>query len=186
MIRFTDLLISIALVIFAFPVLLVVLIMAYLDTGHPIFAQVRVGRRGCAFVLYKFRTMHVATESRPTHLVNADSVTRFGYALRKYKLDELPQLFNVIKGDMSLVGPRPCLESQLDVIKERNKLGVNDFLPGITGLSQLNGIDMSNPVLLAETDKKMLEDLTYFKYIKYLLLTFLGKGSGDKVNRKIG
>ena len=97
--------------------------------------------------------MPVATQSMATHLVGASSVTKLGGFLRKTKLDELPQLINVLFGQMSLVGPRPCLFNQEELISERESRGVLDVRPGITGLAQVNEIDMSTPKLLAEWDR---------------------------------
>jgi len=117
-------------------------------------------------------------------LVDAAAITSFGAFLRHTKLDELPQLWNVLKGEMSLVGPRPCLFNQTDLISERASLGVFDARPGITGLAQLNNIDMSTPKLLAETDARMLREMTIANYLKYVFLTLSGKGSGDRVKAK--
>ena len=105
-----------------------------------------------------------------------------GHFLRKTKLDELPQLWNVLKGEMSLVGPRPGLFNQEELTKERDERGVYSVRPGITGLAQINEIDMSTPKLLAETDRKMIDTLNISSYFKYILLTVTGKGSGDRVN----
>ena len=137
------------------------------------------------FTLIKFRTMTIGTESCATHLVDKSRVTKIGKILRKTKLDELPQLWNVLKGDMSLVGPRPCLPSQYELIKIRNKYNLYNYLPGITGLAQIKGIDMSNPILLTQTDLIMMKNLNFFKYFYYLILTFVGKGFGDRVKKKI-
>ena len=104
-----------------------------------------------------------------------------GKWLRLSRIDELPQLISVIKGDMSLVGPRPCLLNQLELIELREKYGLFKVKPGITGLSQINGIDMSNPQKLAKTDFIMISKINQKNYFKYLLLTFFGKGFGDKV-----
>ena len=131
-----------------------------LDTGSPLFLQKRVGRFRAPFVLIKFRTMRPATASVATHLADANSITSFGRVVRRTKLDELPQLWNVLTGEMSLVGPRPCLFSQEELIAERSKLGVFDVRPGITGLAQVNEIDMSRPKLLAETDAKMISTMS--------------------------
>ncbi|PSW19505.1 sugar transferase [Photobacterium sanctipauli] len=153
------------------------------DTGSPVFAQKRVGKYRKPFTLYKFRTMPVATESVATHLVDASSVTKLGNFLRKTKLDELPQLINVLKGEMSFVGPRPCLFNQTELIEERQKRGVMDVLPGITGLAQINGVDMSTPTKLAELDKEMIDTFTLSAYFSYILQTAIGKGAGDRVKR---
>ena len=101
--------------------------------------------------------------------------------LRKTKLDELPQLWNVLLGDMSLVGPRPNLFNQEELIEARNSLGVYDVRPGITGLAQINDIDMSTPKFLAETDARMIRELTVQKYFGFIVATVLGKGAGDRV-----
>jgi lipopolysaccharide/colanic/teichoic acid biosynthesis glycosyltransferase len=118
-----------------------------------------------------------------SHLVGADAITPLGGFLRRTKLDELPQLWNVLRGDMSLVGPRPCLFGQKELIAERDAHGVFAFRPGITGLAQINRIDMSTPQLLAEMDQKMLGELSLAKYFGYIIDTILGKGSGDGVRK---
>lgn len=112
------------------------------------------------------------------------AITPLGSFLRRTKLDELPQLWNVLKGEMSLVGPRPCLFNQTELIGERAARGVFDARPGITGLAQVSNIDMSTPKLLAETDETMLRDLTLTKYFKYIFMTVGGKGAGDRIKIK--
>ncbi len=181
MIRFFDLLFSLLGLIVSLPLLTLLWLMGLFDTGSPLFRQKRVGRHQKPFVLVKFRTMRPDTASVATHLADAESITRYGRFLRRTKLDELPQLFNVLKGDMSLVGPRPCLFSQTQLIKERARRGVFNARPGITGLAQVNGIDMSMPELLAKTDQKMLVNLTLINYFRYILLTVAGRGAGDRV-----
>jgi lipopolysaccharide/colanic/teichoic acid biosynthesis glycosyltransferase len=125
------------------------------------------------FTLVKFRTMKLDTLSVGTHLADLSNVTRFGYFLRKSKLDEIPQLWNVLIGNMSLVGPRPCLLNQRKLIMERKKRGVFLVRPGITGLAQVNGIDMSTPTFLAKTDLRMIRQMNLFYYFYYILITFL-------------
>jgi hypothetical protein len=125
--------------------------------------------------------MHVNAPSVATHLASASSITPFGSFLRKSKLDELPQLWNVLKGDMSLVGPRPNLYNQDELITERDSLLVYSIRPGITGLAQINKIDMSTPRLLAETDARMIEELSVGSYFKYIFFTIFGKGFGDRI-----
>ncbi len=164
--------------------LLVLTVIGLFDTGSPVFRQVRVGRHQKPFTLVKFRTMKVDTASVATHLASSASITRFGYFLRNTKLDELPQLWNVLKGEMSLVGPRPGLFNQEELTEERAKRGIFDVRPGITGLAQVNEIDMSTPALLAETDQKMIQSLTLVDYLKYIFITVAGKGSGDRIVRK--
>ena len=135
------------------------------------------------FRLMKFRSMNMNAPSVATHLASATSITPFGSFLRKSKLDELPQLWNVLMGDMSLVGPRPNLFNQKELIEERDARGVYSIRPGITGLAQINKIDMSTPKLLAETDAQMVKSFSIIKYFYYIFVTVLGKGSGDRVVR---
>ncbi len=181
MIRLIDLIASFfGLLIFS-PVMIVVLILGYFDTGAPIFVQERVGKRKKPFNLIKFRTMPVHTASVASHLVTDVKITQFGLILRKTKLDELPQLINVLKGEMSLVGPRPNLFNQDELIKEREALDVYQVLPGITGLAQVNNIDMSDPKRLAVVDKEMIDSLNLANYFKYVVQTVVGKGTGDAV-----
>lgn len=181
MIRTLDLIASLFGILLAAPLLLLVYIICLFDTGSPIFKQERVGRNLQAFTLIKFRTMNLGTDSVATHLVNASSITRFGSFLRKTKLDELPQLYNVLRGDMSLVGPRPGLYNQEALTQARKALNVYSIRPGITGLAQVNQIDMSTPELLAKTDKEMMDELTLSNYFKYIFQTILGSGRGDRV-----
>jgi lipopolysaccharide/colanic/teichoic acid biosynthesis glycosyltransferase len=166
------------------PVLVLLWLMGLWDTGSPLFRQQRVGRSQRPFVLVKFRTMRPDTASVASHLADASAITRLGAFLRRTKLDELPQLWNVLKGEMSLVGPRPCLFNQTELIDERHSRGVFEARPGITGLAQVNNIDMSTPKLLAETDAQMLHSLTLALYFKYIFMTVGGKGAGDRVITK--
>ena len=165
------------------PFLIVLMVIGYFDTGSPIFRQERVGKGMKSFRLMKFRSMNVNAPSVATHLASASSITPFGSFLRKSKLDELPQLWNVFVGDMSLVGPRPNLYNQEELIHERNSRGVYAVRPGITGLAQINKIDMSTPQLLAETDAKMIQELNTLGYFKYIFLTVFGKGFGDRIKK---
>ena len=181
MIRIFDFLFAFFGLLFLWPILIVLYIIGLFDTGAPIFVQERVGRYKKPFKLIKFRTMYVNTKSVATHLSNQASVTKFGNFLRKSKLDELPQLINVLTGDMSLVGPRPNLFNQTELIEERDKRGVYNVIPGITGLSQINEIDMSTPVELAIKDAEMLQNLTLSNYFKYIFATVGGKGQGDRI-----
>ncbi|CCN80331.1 putative Bacterial sugar transferase [Vibrio nigripulchritudo SFn27] len=181
MIRIIDFLAAFFGLLFLCPVFLVVTIMGLFDTGSPIFVQERVGRYKKPFKLIKFRTMSIDTQSVASHLASNASITKLGAFLRKTKIDELPQLINVLKGEMSLVGPRPNLFNQQELISERDLLGVYNVLPGITGLAQIQNMDMSTPVLLAKTDKKMIDTLTLKDYFKYIMMTATGSGSGDVV-----
>jgi lipopolysaccharide/colanic/teichoic acid biosynthesis glycosyltransferase len=163
------------------PLLLILLLAGWLDTGSPLFRQQRVGRHQRPFMLVKFRTMRRDTVSVASHLVDPGTITPLGRLLRRSKLDELPQLWNVLRGDMSLVGPRPCLFSQTELIAARAARGVFEARPGVTGLAQTSGIDMSTPDKLARTDEQMLASLTLGAYFRYILSTTGGRGAGDAV-----
>lgn len=183
MIRFIDFFAAFLGLLFLWPVLLIVIIIGFFDTGSPIFVQERVGRNKKPFNLIKFRTMSVGTQSVASHLASNTSITKLGAFLRKTKIDELPQLINVLKGEMSFVGPRPNLFNQHELMIEREALGVYEVLPGITGLAQVQNIDMSTPALLAKTDKEMIETLTIKGYFKFIIMTAIGSGSGDAVKK---
>lgn len=181
MIRIVDFCLSILGLTLTMPILILIFMLGLFDTGSPLFVQERLGRNKELFKLVKFRTMNVNTASVASHLASNSSITKLGVFLRKTKLDELPQLWNVLKGDMSLVGPRPNLQNQEELIVERSKAEVYNVRPGITGLAQINHIDMSTPKLLAEIDAKMIKDMTLANYFYYILATVLGKGQGDRV-----
>ena len=184
MIRALDVVLAAMGLLLCAPLIVLVTVMGWLDTGSPFFRQVRVGKHQRPFVLIKFRTMRSGTESVASHLVNSTAITPLGRFLRRTKIDELPQLWNVLCGQMSMVGPRPCLFNQKAVIQERVKHGVYQALPGITGLAQVQGIDMSQPELLAQVDAAMLKELTLGQYVRYIAQTALGKGFGDRVKTK--
>jgi len=181
MIRLLDLFFSFFGLLFAMPFLVILYVIGLFDTGSPIFRQERVGRNKKPFTLIKFRTMSVDTASVASHLANSASITPLGNFLRKTKLDELPQLWNVLKGEMSLVGPRPGLFNQQELTEAREAKNVYVVRPGITGEAQVNDIDMSTPILLAKTDAKMIRELNLKNYFKFILQTVTGKGSGDRV-----
>lgn len=182
MIRCLDVFAALFGLIVGAPLLAALWLLGWFDTRAPLFRQERVGRHQQPFVLVKFRTMRPDTVSVATHLADASAVTSFGGFLRRTKLDELPQLWNVLRGEMSLVGPRPCLLNQADLISSRVQRGIFDVRPGITGLAQVQGIDMSTPELLAQYDAKMLNELTVFHYFQYIFLTILGRGGGDRLS----
>lgn len=183
MIRLLDFFLSLLGLVFLFPLMLILYLIGWFDTRSPLFWQQRVGCEQQPFLLVKFRTMRPDTASVATHLVDSATITAFGHFLRRTKLDELPQLWNVLKGEMSLVGPRPCLFNQQELIEERDRQGVFAVRPGITGLAQVSQIDMSTPRLLAETDAKMIASMTLKYYFRYLVLTVLGKGAGDRIHQ---
>ena len=171
--RFLDILFSLLGLVIFLPLLFLIFIICLFDTGSPLFVQKRVGLNLKMFKLVKFRTMKINTLSSGTHLVDPSNITYFGYFLRKYKLDELLQLWNVFIGDMSLVGPRPCLFNQKKLIIERKKRGVFKVKPGITGLAQVSGITMKTPTLLSKTDLKMIKQMSLYYYFHYILKTLL-------------
>jgi len=180
-IRLFDVLIASSILIMGAPIFLLLFVIGFFDTGSPIFKQQRVGKNKRLFTLFKFRSMRTDTESVATHLVEKSSITFWGKLLRNSKLDEIPQFWNVIIGDMSIVGPRPCLSNQEELIAEREKRGLYKVKPGITGLAQINGIDMSEPKRLAEIDAIMLQQFTVKSYLSCIGKTFIGKGRGDRV-----
>ncbi|MBC7193696.1 sugar transferase [Marinobacter sp.] len=181
MFRLFDFMFAVLGLTIGFPILVIITLIGFCDTGSPIFRQQRVGRNGKSFILVKFRTMRPETASVASHLADVSAITPLGRFLRRTKLDELPQLWNVLKGEMSLVGPRPCLFSQEELIAEREQRGVLNARPGITGLAQINNIDMSTPRLLAETDARMLSGMGVRTYFYYIVMTVLGRGAGDRV-----
>lgn len=157
--RLLDLAIAVPGLVIAIPVIAVAAILIRASSKGPaILAQTRVGHNGVPFTCYKLRTMYADTPAVPTHEAQRSAVTPPGRILRATKLDELPQLWNVLRGEMSLVGPRPCLPTQQELIQHRARLGVLAALPGITGLAQVRGIDMSQPALLAQIDAEYLRD----------------------------
>ena len=171
MIRFFDVLFSLIGLVFLSPLLILIFIICLFDNGSPIFIQKRIGYNLRSFSLIKFRTMPIGVKSAGTHLIKNIKFTSFGYFLRKTKIDEIPQLLNVFLGDMSLVGPRPCLPNQTKLISERKKRGVFKVRPGITGLAQISGINMKTPTLLAKTDQKMIKDMSLYNYFYYIFKT---------------
>ena len=183
LIRLFDIFFSFVGLLLGSPVLLFLIMVGLFDTGSPIFRQERVGKGRKPFILVKFRTMKLDTPSEASHLASSSSITKLGSFLRKTKLDELPQLWNVLKGEMSLVGPRPCLYNQEELIEKRTERGVYAVRPGITGLAQVNEIDMSTPELLAETDMEMITTMSVKDYFRYIFMTIAGKGSGDRIKK---
>tara|TARA_B110001450_G_C17581221_1_gene465015 strand:- start:419 stop:1129 length:711 start_codon:yes stop_codon:yes gene_type:complete len=157
------------------------LLIKFTSPGSAIFAQKRIGKNGLLFKCYKFRTMNIGTENVGTHEVNKNSITNIGKFLRSSKLDELPQIINIIRGELSLVGPRPGLPNQTELFEARKLHDVYKVLPGITGLSQINNIDMSTPKKLADWDKRYIAMRSIPSEIKIIILTFFGRGSGDNV-----
>jgi O-antigen biosynthesis protein WbqP len=171
MIRIFDIFISLIGLILLSPFLILIYFIGLLDNGSPLFTQKRVGINLQSFILIKFRTMPQKTRSVGTHLLKDLKLTSYGYFLRKTKVDEIPQLLNVFFGDMSLVGPRPCLFNQRKLINERKKRGVFKVRPGITGLAQISNVNMKTPTLLAKTDLRMIKNMNLFYYFYYIFRT---------------
>jgi O-antigen biosynthesis protein WbqP len=182
--RTLDLLVAILGLIFLAPVMLIIAWrVARSSPGGALFVQARVGKSEQLFDCYKFRTMAQGAPVAGSHEVSGNWITPIGRRLRSLKLDELPQLFNVLRGDMSLVGPRPCLPNQAEVIAARRARDVFDIRPGITGIAQLASIDMSTPDKLAEADRRYMERRTFLGDLRIIAATVLGGGSGDAVIR---
>ena len=177
--RVLDLVICVSIAPVLAVVLPVALAVAWWDTKSPLFVQPRLGRDCREFNLLKIRTMRKGTPSVGSHEVPSGMISGTGQLLRRLKVDELPQVWNVLKGDMSLVGPRPCLPNQVDVIRARRERDCFRVRPGITGAAQIAKVDMSQPERLAEYDAKMLDELTLWSYLGYLVQTACGRGRGD-------
>ena len=162
--RVIDLVLSIIGLIVLSPVFLIIAIAIKIDDPGPaVFSQKRVGIHKTYFKLYKFRSMKVDTPDIPTHLLeNPDQyITHTGRFLRKTSLDELPQLFNIISSNMSIIGPRPALWNQYDLIEERDKYGANDIKPGLTGWAQINGRDELPIDVKARYDGEYVEKMSF-------------------------
>lgn len=173
-----------AILVAGFPVLFLVWLAIRLESPGPgVFSQTRVGRDGRHFVCYKFRTMRDGTRQAGTHEIPAASVTRFGGFLRHTKLDELPQAVNLLRNEMSLIGPRPCLPAQQEVIDARARRGVLSIKPGITGLAQINAVDMSTPERLAQWDARYMHLRGLMLDLRILIATAFGVGNGDRTAR---
>lgn len=149
------------------------------DRANPFFVQTRLGKSQKPFKLIKLRTMTIGTNNAPSHEVSRSQITKLGAFLRKSKLDELPQIWNIILGDMSFVGPRPGLPDHKELVIQRARFGVFSIRPGITGPAQLAGIDMSTPELLARADSRYVENHNLINDIRYIFQTAVGSGSGD-------
>jgi len=167
-----------ALIIFIMliPVWLLIAIVIIIDDGFPIlFCQKRIGRDNSNFTLYKFRTMKENTPDIPTHLLqNPKSFfTKSGSFLRKSSFDEIPQLINIIKGDMNFIGPRPALYNQLDLIHLRSEYGIDKLTPGITGWAQINGRDKLTIKEKVDFDKYYLNNKSFFLNVKILFNTLI-------------
>jgi O-antigen biosynthesis protein WbqP len=178
--RAFDFLVAVTGLVLLMPVMLIIaFIVAKSSPGGALFVQARVGRWEKPFHCYKFRTMAHGAPVAGSHEVAASWVTPIGKRLRSLKLDELPQLYNVMRGEMSLVGPRPCLTNQAEVIAARRARDVFAIRPGITGPAQLAGIDMSTPEQLAEADSRYMQKRSFLGDLQIIARTVLGAGAGD-------
>lgn len=167
---------SFIIIILISPILIFLSILVVLSDGFPIlFTQKRIGKQNNIFPIYKFRTMKVGTPDVATHLMEEDVsiYTSLGPFFRKYSLDELPQLFNMLKGDMAFIGPRPALYNQKDLIRLRTKVGVDKLMPGVTGWAQINGRDELSIEEKVEMDLFYLKNESMLLDIKILFLTFV-------------
>lgn len=173
--RMIDIVASVAGLTLLAPVIVLAMIAVRLDTPGPaVFRQTRLGRGQQPFTLYKIRSMHTGVKNDATHMMPASATTRVGAFLRATKIDELPQLANVLMGQMSLVGPRPSLPSQSELIAARQRRGVFAVRPGITGLAQVRGIDMSEPERLAAVDQEYIETASTAVDMKLIAATIFG------------
>ena len=173
MIRLFDLIFALIGLIILSPLIILLWIIGIFENGSPIFLQERVGYDQKLFILIKFRTMRMNAKTAATHLIDNSMITSYGHFLRLTKLDELPQLINVLLGDMSIIGPRPCLSNQKKLINERKIRGVFKVKPGMTGLAQILGINMETPTLLAKTDLKMINQMNFYYYFYYIFKTII-------------
>lgn len=183
--RLFDLTIALCLLGPTIAITAIVGVLVKLDSRGPVlFRQVRVGHRGKPFVCYKIRTMQEEAPQVATHEAPAQLVTRIGTVLRRLKVDELPQIWNVLVGEMSFVGPRPCLPLQAHLVELRLRNHILDIRPGITGLSQVCGVDMSDPEKLTKIDKEYLNSASFLLDLKIIWKTVTGKGLRDGVRAK--
>ena len=179
--RVVDLVFAFTVILFLWWALLIV--WALIRAGSPgpgLFAQERVGQHGKTFLCYKFRTMQQGTVQAGTHEVSAASITRIGHFLRRSKIDELPQVWNILRNEISLIGPRPGLPVQTALFEARQARGVFAVKPGISGLAQINDIDMSDPERLADWDARYIALQSLLLDAKIIMATLIGKGRGDR------
>lgn len=180
--RLFDLFVAVGILLPALLLTLPLLVIVYFQSGaNPIFRQRRIGRDNREFTMFKLRTMGANTPDVASHHASAQQILPAGHMIRKFKLDELPQVVNVLRGEMSFVGPRPCLPSQIELIAERTKLGVHRLVPGITGLAQNRGIDMSYPPKLAIADAAYLGTWSVRRDLAIMIASAIGSGRGDAV-----
>lgn len=173
--RSIDILISVLAVILFSPFIVIIALLIKLTSKGPVlFTQRRIGKNNKEFTIYKFRTMRIDTPNVATHLLSNPEVfvTPIGKFLRKTSLDELPQLFNIVKGEMSIVGPRPALYNQEDLIELRTKCGVHTLVPGLTGWAQINGRDEVHNQDKVRLDYEYKEKQSIIFDFKIMFMTF--------------
>ena len=194
--RLFDFVMSLIGIIVLSPIILIVALAVKLTSPGPmLFKQRRIGKNNDEFQIYKFRTMRIDTPNVPTHLLENPEqwITPVGKFLRKTSLDELPQLFNILKGEMSIVGPRPALYNQIDLKEMRTEAGVHKLVPGLTGWAQINGRDEIPLSLKVKLDKEYLMKKSFFFDIKIIFMTALSviksegvqEGKADNNNEKV-
>lgn len=182
--RIFDFIMSLLAIICLSPIIIIVsLIIKFTSEGPILFKQRRIGKDNKEFNIYKFRTMRVDTPNVATHLLENPEqyITAIGKFMRKTSLDELPQLFNILKGEMSIVGPRPALYNQLDLRDMRTKVGVHKLVPGLTGWAQINGRDEIPLDLKVSLDKEYLDRKSFWLDIKIIFLTVVKVLKSDGV-----
>ncbi len=158
------------------PLIFFAAILIFFEDGFPIFfVQKRIGKNEKPFKIFKIRTMLNDTPNLGTHEIESTHYLRFGKLLREFKIDELPQIINFVIGDLSLIGPRPCLPNQNELLKNRRIHNIFDLKPGITGFAQILGFDMSNPLLLAKIDELYIKSKTNKLDFEILVATFFKK-----------
>lgn len=194
--RLFDFVMSLIGIVVLSPIILIVsLAVKFTSPGPMLFKQRRIGKNNVEFEIYKFRTMRIDTPNVPTHLLKNPEqwITPVGKFLRKASLDELPQLFNILKGEMSIVGPRPALYNQIDLKEMRTEAGVHKLVPGLTGWAQINGRDEIPLSLKVKLDKEYLMKKSFFFDIKIIFMTAISviksegvqEGKADNNNEKV-
>ncbi|MBR5251953.1 MAG: sugar transferase [Oscillospiraceae bacterium] len=183
--RFFDIVLSLGAIVVLSPLLLVLAVLIKLDSKGPVlFRQKRVGKGKTHFEILKFRSMYAdVPKDVPTHMLADPSskITKIGAFLRKSSLDELPQIFNIFKGEMSIIGPRPALWNQFDLIAERDKYGANDVRPGLTGLAQVMGRDELPIEVKAKYDGEYVKDISFKNDAKIFFRTIFSVASAEGV-----
>ncbi|MFW3496675.1 sugar transferase [Aerococcus viridans] len=181
----SDFLLSLLALVILMPILLIIAIWIKLDSPGPVFfRQKRVGKNKEYFEIYKFRSMRTDTPAdMPTHLLNDPTafITKSGHFLRKTSLDELPQIINIVKGEMAIIGPRPALWNQYDLIAERDKYGVNGVRPGLTGWAQINGRDELEIPIKAKLDGDYVNNISLWFDIRCFFGTIVSVLKSDGV-----